>query len=115
MAGSNFGACDVAVDTFDFVSVQSSDMRSTRCKKIRVHGDKPHKLSVTFLFWGQRDNFGVKNKKMKTKIGLLLTLFFNLSNNSTNLMAYRGDNLVILSVNILINYWKMREWGRFKN
>ena len=40
---------------------------------------------------------------MKTKIGLLLTLFLNLSNNSTNIMAYRGDNLAILSLNILIN------------
>jgi len=49
---------DVAVDKFDFAPVQSPDMRSARCKKILVHGDEPHKLSVTFLFWGQRGNFG---------------------------------------------------------
>ena len=42
---------DVAVDKFDFAPVQSPDMRSARCKKILVHGDEPHKLSVTFLFW----------------------------------------------------------------
>jgi hypothetical protein len=66
---------DVAVDKFDFTPVQSPDMRLSRCKKILVQGDEPQKLSVKFLFWGQRGNFGVKNKKMKTKIGLLLTLF----------------------------------------
>ena len=66
---------DVAVDKFDFAPVHSPDMRSSRSKKILVQGDEPQKLSVKFLFWGQRGNFGVKNKKMKTKIGLLLILF----------------------------------------
>ena len=95
---------DVAVDKFYFAPVQSPDMRSSRCKTILVQGDETQKLSVIFLFWGEWGNVGVKNKKMKTKIGLLLTLFLNVSNNSTNLMAYRGDNLAILSRKILINY-----------
>ena len=69
---------DVAVDTFDFSPVQSPDMRSSRCKKILVQGDEPQKLSVTFLIWGGKGNFGVTKLKMKTKIGLLLTLFFKL-------------------------------------
>ena len=94
---------DVTVDKFDFSPVQSPDMRSSRCKKILVQGDEPEKLSVKFLFWGEWGNFGGQ-KKMKTKIGLLLTLFLNLSNNSTNLMPYRGGNLTILSLKILINY-----------
>ena len=58
---------------------------------------------------------GVKNKKWRQKSVCCLHFFLNLSNNSTNLMAYRGDNLAILSLKILINYWKMRESGRFKN
>src|SRR5208282_3795750 len=66
---------DLAVDKFDFAPVQSPEMRSSRCKKILVQGDEPKKLSVTFLFWGERGNFGVNNEKMKTKIVLLLTLF----------------------------------------
>ena len=66
----------VAVDKFDFAPVQSPDMRSSRCKKILVQGDEPQKMSVKFLFWSQRGNFGGQNKKLKTKIGLLLTLFF---------------------------------------
>ena len=93
---------DVAVDTFDFAPVQSPDMRSSRCKKILVQGDEPQKLSVTFFILGSKffilgskGQFWGSTKKMKTKIGLLLTLFLNLSNNSTNLMAYRGDNLAI--------------------
>ena len=45
-------AYDVAVDKFDFVPVQSPDMRSSRCKKILVQGDEPQKLSVKFLFLG---------------------------------------------------------------
>src|SRR5208282_5943200 len=84
---------DLAVDKFDFAPVQSPDMRSSRRNKILVQGDEPQKLRVKFLFWGGKGNFGVKNKNMKTKIGLLLTLFLNLSTNSTNFMAYRGDNL----------------------
>src|SRR5208282_3335853 len=102
---------DLVDDKFDFAPVQSPDMRSSRRKQILVQGDEPQKLSITFLFWGGRGNFEVKNKNIKTKIGLLLTLFLNLSNNSTNFMAYRGDNLAILSLKILINYLKMREGG----
>ena len=94
---------DVAVDKFDFAPVQSTGMHSSRRKNILVQGDEPQKLSVKFFFWGGRGNFGGQ-QKMKTKIGLLLTLFLNLSNNSTNLMAYRGDNLAIFSRKILINY-----------
>ena len=67
---------DLADDKFDFAPVQSPDMRSSRRKNILVQGDEPQKLSVKFLFWGWKGQFwGVKNKKMKTKIGLLLTLF----------------------------------------
>ena len=69
---------DVAVDKFDFAPVQSPDMRSSRCKKILDQVDETQRMSVTFLFWGQRGNFGGQNKKMKTKIGLLLTLFLEL-------------------------------------
>ena len=49
---------DVAVYKFDFAPVQSPNMRSSRCKKILVQVDEPQKLSVKFLFWGQRGNFG---------------------------------------------------------
>ena len=38
---------DLAVDKFDFAPVQSPEMRK--------------KLSVKFLLWGERGNFGVKN------------------------------------------------------
>ena len=69
---------DLSDDKFDFAPVQSPDMRSSGRKKILVQGDEPQRLSAKFLFWGRRGNFGAKNKKMKTKIGLLLTLFFKL-------------------------------------
>ena len=49
---------DVAVDKFDFASVQSPDMRSSRCKKILDQSDEPQKLSVKFSFLGERGNFG---------------------------------------------------------
>ena len=52
---------DLAVDKFDYAPVQSPDMRSSQRKKILIHGDEPQKLSVKFLFWGGRGNFGVKN------------------------------------------------------
>ena len=51
---------DVAVDKFDFVPVQSPDIRSSRCKKILVQGDESQKLSVKLLLWGERGNFGVQ-------------------------------------------------------
>src|SRR5208282_922690 len=95
---------DLADDKFDFAPVQSHDMRSSRRKKILVQGDKPQRLSVHFLLWAEGAILGVKNKKMKTKIGLLLTLFFNLSNNSTDFIAFSGYNLAKLSPKILINY-----------
>ena len=79
-------------------------MRSSRCKNIIVKGDEPQKWSVNVYSGVKGAILGVNNKKIKIKIGLLLTLFLNLSDNSTNLMAYRGDNLTILSLNILINY-----------
>ena len=70
---------DVAVDKFDFAPAQSPDMRWSRCKKILVQGDEPQTLSVQFLFWFKGAIFGVENKnKLKTKIGLLLTLFLEL-------------------------------------
>ena len=49
---------------------------------------------------------GVKNKKLKQKSVCCLHFFWNLSNNSTNLLAYRGYNLAILYRKILINCWK---------
>ena len=58
---------DVAIDKFDFAPVQSPDMRSSRCKKILVQGDEPQKLSVKFLFWSQRGNFGVKKNEDKNR------------------------------------------------
>ena len=73
-------------------------MRSSQRKKILVQGNEPQNLSVKFVFSGGGAILGAKNKNIKTKIGLLLTLFLNLSNNSTNVMTYRGDNLVILSL-----------------
>ena len=66
---------DVAIDKFDFAPVQSPDMRSSRCKQNIVQGDEPQKLNVKFLFRVKGAILGVNNKKMKTKIGLLLTLF----------------------------------------
>ena len=66
---------DLTDDKFDFAPVQSPDMRSSRRKKILVQGDEPQTLSVKFLFWVEGAILGVKTKKMKTKIGLLLTLF----------------------------------------
>ena len=69
---------DVAVDKFDFSPVQSPDMRSSRCKKILVQGDEPQQLSVKFVLWGERGNFGVKNKKIKKKIGFAAYTFFKL-------------------------------------
>ena len=64
----------VAVDKFAFAPVQSHDMRSSRCKKILVQGDEPQKLSVKFFYGVKGAILGVKNKKIKTKISLLLTL-----------------------------------------
>ena len=49
---------DLAVDKLDFAPVQSPDMRSSRREKILVQGDEPQKLSVKFLFLGERGNFG---------------------------------------------------------
>ena len=95
---------DLAVDKFDFAPVQSPDMRSSRRKKILVQGDEPQNLSVKFLFWGGKGNFGGQKIKNKDKNRFAAYTFFNLSNNSTNFMAYRGDNLALLSLNILINY-----------
>ena len=57
---------DLAVDKFDFTPVQSTDMRSSRRKKILVQGDEPQKLSVKFLFWGEWGNFGGQ-KKLRQK------------------------------------------------
>ena len=48
---------DVDINKFDFAPVQSPDMRSSRCKQIIVQGDE-QKLSVKFLFRGDRGNFG---------------------------------------------------------
>ena len=58
---------DIAVDKFDFAPVQSPEMRSSRCKKILVQGDEPQKLSVKFLFLGQRGNFGGQKIKNEDK------------------------------------------------
>ena len=49
---------DLAVDKSDFAPVQSPDMRSSRSKKILVQGNEPQKMSVKFLFWGGKGNFG---------------------------------------------------------
>ena len=54
---------DLADDKFDFAHVQSPDMRSSRSKKILVQGDEPQKVSVKFVFWGGKGNFGGKIKK----------------------------------------------------
>src|SRR5208282_3985335 len=58
---------DLAVDKFDFAPVQSPEMRSSRCKKMFVQGDEPKNLSVKFLLWDGRGNFGVKNEKNEDK------------------------------------------------
>ena len=49
---------DLAVDKSDFAPVQSHDMRSSGSKKILVQDDELQKLSVKFLFWGGKGNFG---------------------------------------------------------
>ena len=67
---------NLAVDKFDFAPVQSPDMRSSQRRNILVQGDEPQKLSVKFCFWAEWAILEVKNTKIKTKIGLLLTLFF---------------------------------------
>ena len=95
---------DLADDKFDFALVQSPDMRSSRRKKILVQGDEPQKMSVNFFSGVKGAILGVKNKKIQTKIGLLLTLFLKLVKQFYKLMAYRGDNLAILSLKMLINY-----------
>ena len=56
---------DLPIDKFDFTSVQSPDMRSSRRKKILVQGDEPQKLSVNFLFSGGRGNF--RGSKIKNE------------------------------------------------
>ena len=91
---------DVAVDKFDFAPVQSPDMRSSRCKKILVQGDAPQKLSVNLLLWVKGAILGVKNKKMKTKIGLLLTLFFKLAKQFYKLKGLWGQFCDIISKHI---------------
>ena len=74
-------------------------------KKILVQGDEPQKVERKMFILGVNGAIlGVKNKKMKTKIGLLLTLFFKLVKQSYKLNGYRGDNLAILFLKILINY-----------
>src|SRR5208282_6760766 len=95
---------DLVDDKFDFALVQSPDMRSSRRKKILVHGDEPQKLSVTFYSGVEGGILGIKNKKMKTKIGLLLTLFFKLVKQFYKLHGLLRDNLALLSLKILINY-----------
>ena len=42
-------------------------MRSLRCKKILIQGDEPQKLSVKFLFWGGKGNFGGQKLKNEDK------------------------------------------------
>src|SRR5208282_3265585 len=92
---------DLAVDKFDFAPVQSSDMRSSQRKNILVQGDEPQKLSVKFLFSGGGAILGVKNKNIKTKIGLLLTLFFKLVKQFFKLNGLsRGQFGDIISKNI---------------
>ena len=54
---------DLAVDKFDFAPVQSPDMRSSRSKNVLVQGDEPQKLSVKFLLWGGKGNFGGKKNQ----------------------------------------------------
>ena len=70
---------DLADDKFDFAPVQSPDMRSSRRKKILVQGDESPKVERNIFILGWKGQFwGSKIKKIKTKIGLLLTLFFKL-------------------------------------
>ena len=48
---------DLAADKFDFAPVQSTDMRSSRRKKILVQGDEPQRLSIKFLILGWKGQF----------------------------------------------------------
>ena len=102
----NFAAYDydVAVDKFDFAPVQSPDMRSSRCKKDSCSGRRAPKVERKIFIMGSKGQFWGSKIKNEDKNRFAAYTFFNLSNNSTNLMAHRGDNLAILSLNILNNY-----------